>query len=58
MLEDCSDPLKIWPVHDYLSEKRRDIDQKYDYRYSVLITVFARLLFEGWTTEAELAARS
>ena len=30
-------------------------DEKYDYRYSVLILTFARLLREGWLQEAELS---
>jgi hypothetical protein len=53
-------PEDIWELHDYLSEIRREIDEKYDYRYSVLMMVFARLLkqkylqvddFEGLTEE-------
>ena len=27
----------------------------YDYRYSVLISVFGRLLAQGWVSEAELS---
>jgi hypothetical protein len=42
------DPKGLWSLHPYLSEQGRDIDRKYDYRYSVLISVFARLLDEGW----------
>jgi hypothetical protein len=38
----------IWGLHDYLSARRHDIDGKYDYRYSVLVFVFARLVKEGW----------
>jgi Photoprotection regulator fluorescence recovery protein len=44
----------IWGLHDYLSARRHDIDGKYDYRYSVLIFVFARLLKEGWLQLDEL----
>lgn len=29
-------------------KKRREIDGKYDYRYSQLVLVFGRLLNEGW----------
>jgi len=32
--------------------------KKYDYRYSVLIGVFARLLYEGWLSEQDLAGLS
>lgn len=55
MLEGGSDIRQIWRIHDYLSEQRRETDRKYDYRYSVLIWVFARLLREGWITEADFS---
>lgn len=38
----------VWHLHDFLSARRHQIDGKYDYRYSVLIFVFAQLLQEGW----------
>jgi hypothetical protein len=44
----------IWRIHDYLTEKREKTDYKYGYRYSILIPVFARLMKEGWLTEADL----
>jgi hypothetical protein len=34
------------------------LERKYDYRYSVLTGVFARLLYEGWITESDLAGFS
>jgi len=37
-----------------LSDKRLEIDAKYDYRYSVLVSVFARLVQEGWLSEGDL----
>lgn len=55
MLKRSPDPAEIWRVHDYLSEKRREIDQKYDYRYSVLTSVLGHLLAEGRVTETEIA---
>jgi hypothetical protein len=45
---------QVWHLHDFLSARRHDIDGKYDYRYSVLIFVFARLLKEGWLDLDEL----
>ena len=30
------------------------VDQRYDYRYSVLISVFAELLRDGWLAKADL----
>jgi Photoprotection regulator fluorescence recovery protein len=44
----------VWQLHDFLSAKRHDIDGKYDYRYSVLIFVFATLIREGWLHLDEL----
>lgn len=50
-IDDLSD---VWHIHDFLSAKRHEIDGKYDYRYSSLIFVFARLLKEGWLNIEEL----
>lgn len=55
MLECSSDPGAVWRIHDYLSKKRREIGSKYDYRYSVLIAVFSRLVHEGWLREEDLS---
>jgi hypothetical protein len=52
---EISDIDQVWRLHDYLSAKRHDIDGKYDYRYSVLLFVFARLVKEGWLQLSELA---
>ena len=54
MIGDIASPEDIWHLHDFLSEKRTEIDEKYDYRYSVLIFVFARLVKEGWLEESDL----
>lgn len=54
MLAELTSSTDIWRVHNFLSKKRREVDEKYDYRYSVLIFVFARLLREGWLDESEL----
>jgi Photoprotection regulator fluorescence recovery protein len=55
LLQKSGDESSIWRVHDYLSEKRRDVDDKYSYRYSVLILVFSRLVSEGWLTVDDLS---
>ena len=51
-------PQDLWKIQDYLAQQRRDIDSKYDYRYSQLILVFGRLLRENWIEECELQALS
>ena len=45
----------IWRMHDFLTERRKDIAQKYDFRYSVLLAVFSRLIREGWLGLDDLA---
>src|SRR5213594_268627 len=54
LLQKWRDESAIWRVHDYLSAKRREVAEKYDFRYSVLILVFSRLVSEGWLTEDDL----
>jgi len=50
----ASEPEDLWRIHDFLTKERRRTDEKYDYRYSVLLFVFARLLHEGWIVETDL----
>ncbi len=45
---------EVWDVHDYVREEGKDIDMAFDYRYSQLITVFARLIHQGFLTESDL----
>jgi hypothetical protein len=40
----ASRPEDMWAMLDELDARRRDIDRKYDYRYSQLILVFGVLL--------------
>lgn len=44
----------LWDLEHYLTERRKEIDRKYDYRYSQLTHVFGRLLHEGRVSEGEL----
>jgi hypothetical protein len=48
------DSTGLWRLHDYLTEKRKETDEKYDYRYSVLRFVFARLICEGWMHQEDI----
>jgi len=58
MLSNLDDLQKIWSIHNYLTKKRNELDKKFDYRYSVLIIVFGRLLSEGVITEKDLKGLS
>lgn len=47
-------PRDLWQIEDFLREKREEFDRKYDFRYSVLLQVFAVLHGQGLLTEADL----
>lgn len=46
--EKIKEPADIWRLRDFLNREVKDIENKYDYRYSVLMLVFARLIKDGW----------
>jgi Photoprotection regulator fluorescence recovery protein len=48
-------PSDMWEIEDYLRGQRRKIDDLFDYRYSQLPSVFARLIYEGYLDESRLA---
>lgn len=48
-------PSEMWAIEDYLRLRRREIDDIFDYRYSKLPLVFARLIREGFLDEASLS---
>jgi hypothetical protein len=49
-----NEPADLWDLEHYLTERRIDINRKYDYRYSQLRQVFGRLLHENRLSEEEL----
>jgi len=48
------EPADLWDLEHYLTQRRKEIDRKYDYRYSQLDLVFGRLLREKWIAEEDL----
>ena len=48
------EPADVWELEHYLTQRRKEIDRKYDYRYSQLTQVFGRLLYEKRLGEEEL----
>jgi hypothetical protein len=44
----------LWDLEHYLTQRRKEIDRKYDYRHSQLTQVFGRLLYEKRLREEEL----
>lgn len=49
-----SQPKDLWALETWLTDQRRDINQTFDYRYSVLPIVFAKLICRGLLTEKDL----
>lgn len=47
-------PSDLWKLEHYLTERRRDIDRKYQFRPSHLTQVLGRLVYENRISEAEL----
>ena len=47
-------PSGLWDLQEYLTQRRKEIDHKYNYRYSHLTQVFGRLLYETRVSEEEL----
>ncbi|MBZ5690154.1 MAG: hypothetical protein LAP86_34670 [Acidobacteriia bacterium] len=48
------EPSDLWDLERYLTERRKDIDRKYDTRGSRLKDVLGRLLFENRLGEEDL----
>ena len=48
------EPSQLWDLEGSLTKRRREIDRGYDYRYSILPVVFARLLRDRHLSEDDL----
>ncbi len=51
-------PSDLWELERYLTDRRKEIDHQYDYRYSVLLNVFAGLIQKGRLREQDLQGLS
>jgi len=54
MAKEIQQSSELWDLEHYLTQRRKEIDRKYDYRDSQLTHVFGRLLHEGRLKEQEL----
>src|SRR5229473_4589370 len=54
MANQIKEPADVWELELCLTERRKEIDRKYDYRYSQLTQVFGRLLYEKRLRQEEL----
>jgi Photoprotection regulator fluorescence recovery protein len=55
MASQIQQPSDLWDLEHYLTERREEINRKYDYRYSQLTHVFGRLLHEKRLRADELS---
>ena len=51
---ELEEPDDVWKLSDFIVQRRKDIDDTYDFRISVLPQVFARLLSDKWISLADL----
>jgi photoprotection regulator FRP-like protein len=49
-----NDASELWELERYLTQRRKEIDGKYEYKYSVLLLVLAGLIREGRVSLDEL----
>ncbi len=54
MASKIEQPADLWELEHYLTQSRKKIDRTFDYRYSVLIDVFGRLIRERRLSDKEL----
>jgi hypothetical protein len=55
MASQIKEPSDLWDLERYLTERRKDIDLKYDTRGSRLKDVLGRLLYENRLCEEDLS---
>jgi hypothetical protein len=48
------EPADVWMLEHFLTQRRKDIDRRYEFRSSRLTQVFGTLLYEGRISEEEL----
>ena len=54
MANQIKEPADLWDLEYYLTEQRKGIDRKYEFRASGLMDVLGRLLYERRISEEEL----
>src|ERR1700692_1262331 len=54
MASQIQQPSELWDLEHYPTQRRKEIDRKYDYRNSQLTQVIGRLLYEKRLRQEEL----
>ena len=56
--KEMREPADVWELERYLTQRRKDIDRRYDFRSSRLKDVLGRLLYENRLVEEDLRGLS
>jgi Photoprotection regulator fluorescence recovery protein len=54
MANEIQESSDLWDLEHHLTKRRKQIDRKYDYRYSQLTLRLGRLLYENRLSEEDL----
>lgn len=54
MAAEIKEPSEVWDLEQYLAERRKEINRRYEFREAKLSQVFGTLLYEGRLTEEQL----
>jgi hypothetical protein len=54
MANEIQESSDMWDLEHHLTKRRKQIDRKYDYRYSQLTLLLGRLLYENRLSEEDL----
>ena len=54
MAERIKQPDELWELESHLTQRRKEIDAKYEFKYSVLLLVLGDLVREGRISLDEL----
>jgi hypothetical protein len=58
MLADATDSQVVWKIEKHIEKRRRAMENRYDFRYSVLLMHFAGMIRDRVLTEEDLAGLS
>jgi hypothetical protein len=56
--KEMREPADVWELERYLTQRRKDIDRRYDFRSSRLKDVLGKLLYENRLVEEDLRGLS
>ena len=56
--KEMREPAEVWELERYLTQRRKDIDRRYEFRNSRRKDVLGRLLYENRLTEKDLRGLS